>query len=240
MLNRLQNSIQLTWDQIYDVFVPKRPKLDAAQQTRLSWANRVKSYADVPEVFKDFFEPFQEADLDFPYTVRTPSFEGFLHPTTEKLICDLVHSIYVLERKGGGYDVQRYPLEKISYVRFRAVLLDADFKICGMTTDGKPGSSTLRFNAVTDYLFEPLLARMRQAGGESLGCVKFGTGEVRQLVPVELQVYDVSEAQLAGRRNGPSSLSSARNSSACIYTAGHYVLPNRILNPCGHSDRPGE
>lgn len=73
MLNRLQNSIQLTWDQIYDVFVPKRPKLDAAQQTRLSWANRVKSYADVPEVFKDFFEPFQEADLDFPYTVRTPS-----------------------------------------------------------------------------------------------------------------------------------------------------------------------
>ena len=168
MLNRLQNSIQLTWDQIYDVFVPKRPKLDAAQQTRLSWANRVESYADVPEVFKDFFEPFQEADLDFPYTVRTPSFEGFLHPTTEKLICDLVHSIYVLERKGGGYDVQRYPLEKISYVRFRAVLLDADFKICGMTTDGKPGSSTLRFNAVTDYLFEPLLARMRQAGGESL------------------------------------------------------------------------
>lgn len=36
-----------------------------------------------------------------------------------------------------------------------------------MTTDGKPGSSTLRFNAVTDYLFEPLLARTRQAAGES-------------------------------------------------------------------------
>ena len=169
MLSRFQNSAQRNWRQIYDSFVPKRPKLDATQQTKLSWANRVESYADVPEVFKDFFKPFQEADLDFPYTVRTPSFEGFLHPTTEKLICDFVHSIYVLERKGGGYDVQCYPLEKISYVGFRAVLLDADFKICGITTDGKPGSSILRFNAVTDYLFEPLLARMRQATGESPG-----------------------------------------------------------------------
>ena len=166
MLNRLQNSMQLNWRQVCDLFVTKRPLLDATEQTKLSWAKLIGSYAAVPDVFKDFFEPFQESGLDFPYTVLTPSYEGFLHPTTEKLICDFVHDIYILERKGSSYEVRDYPLEKINYVGIRTALLDAHIKICGMTKDGKAESSTVRFNAVTDTLFEPLLARMRQAGVE--------------------------------------------------------------------------
>ncbi len=166
MLNRLQNSIQFNWRQIYDSFVTKRPLLDATEQTKLSWAKLIGSYAAVPDVYKDFFEPFQEAGQDFPYSVLTPSYEGFLNPTTERLICDFVHDIYVLERKGGSYETCCYPLERINYIGVRTVLLDAYIKICGITREGKARSSTVRFNAVTDTLFEPLLAGMRQADGE--------------------------------------------------------------------------
>ena len=102
----------------------------------------------------------------FPIQILTPSYEGFLHPTPERLICDFVHDIYVLERKGDSYEVHGYPLEKISCVGVRTLLLDAYIKIYGMTKEGKAGASTLRFNAVTDTLFEPLLASMRQADGE--------------------------------------------------------------------------
>ena len=167
MLSRFQNSAQRNWRQIYDSFVPKMPKLDAAEQTKLSWAKLIGSYTAVPDVFKDFFASLQKEGPDSPYTVLTPSYEGFLHPTTEKLICDFVHEIHVLERIGNSYEDHCYPVEKISYIGSQTILLDAYIKICGSTKDGKAGCSTVRFNAVTDTLFEPLLARMRQGEGDA-------------------------------------------------------------------------
>lgn len=63
------------------------PTQSAVEQTKSSWAKPIKSYAAVPNVYKSFFGPFLDRQV-FPYTVLTPSYEGFIHRTTEKLVCD--------------------------------------------------------------------------------------------------------------------------------------------------------
>ncbi len=149
--------------------ITRLPLLSAYEQTRTSWARSIDSCDAVPAVYKDFFEPLLAGGQPFPYAVLTPSYEGFIHRTSEKLICDLGREICVLERKGNTFDARCYPLEGISYAEVRAVLLDSHFKICGVTSQGVSTSSTLRFNTVTDHLFTPFLAKIRLGGTDSKG-----------------------------------------------------------------------
>jgi hypothetical protein len=135
--------------------------LNAAELTKLSWAIHIKSYADVPDIYKSFFEPFLADGYEFPYTVLTPSYERYIHKTTEKLISDFGHDIYVLERKGDSFDTQCYPIDGISYIEFETALLASSFTICGVTNQRVHTSSSLKFNTVTDYLFNPILKKVR-------------------------------------------------------------------------------
>jgi len=135
--------------------------LNPADLTRSSWAKPIRSYADVPAVYKKFFDSFLVEGRAFPYTVLTPSYEMFIHKTSEKLICDFGYEINVLEKNGNTFETQCYPLSGISYVELRTALLAASFKICGMSSRGIHTSSTLLFNSVTDYLFTPILKGIR-------------------------------------------------------------------------------
>jgi hypothetical protein len=135
--------------------------LNPADLTRSSWAKPIRSYADVPDVYKKFFDSFLVEGRAFPYTVLTPSYERFIHKTSEKLICDFGYEINVLEKNGNTFETQCYPLSGISYVELRTALLAASFKICGMSSRGIHTSSTLLFNSVTDYLFTPILKGIR-------------------------------------------------------------------------------
>ena len=136
--------------------------LNADELTKLSWATCIKSYAEVPDVYKSFFESFLADGRAFPYTILTPSYERFVHRTTEKIISDFDHDIYVLERKGDSFETQCYPVDEISYIEFETALLASSLKICGKTGQGIYTSSTLKFNTVTDYMFAPILQRVRQ------------------------------------------------------------------------------
>lgn len=161
MLTKIQNIFQLILDQVYTSI--ETPKRNDAELTKSSWAKPIKSFADVPDVYKDFFDSFLADRLEFPYTVLTPSYEKFIHKTTEKLISDFGHDIYVLERKADAFEIQCYPVDGISYIEFRTALLASSFTICGITNLGVHSSSTLKFNTVTDYLFKPILKRVRPA-----------------------------------------------------------------------------
>lgn len=141
--------------------------LNATELTKLSWATHIKSYAEVPDVYKDFFEPILADGSAFPYTVMTPSYERFVHKTTEKLISDFGHSIYILERKGDSFETQCYPVDEISYIEFWPALLASSFTICGRTDQECHTSSTLKFNTVTDYLFIPILKSVRPVPADS-------------------------------------------------------------------------
>lgn len=142
------------------------PRPSPAELARSSWARLLKSYTEVPTVYQAFFEPFRAAGRDLPYTVLAPAYEGLMHPTREKLISTFEQDLYILERSGHRFEVHGYPLHGIDYIQVRAVLLDSRITIRGVTRQGVSDSSTWKFNSVTDYLFAPILARMRLAGAE--------------------------------------------------------------------------
>jgi hypothetical protein len=163
MLTKVRNILPTLWRHIYIPKIPWVPALSADQQTRLTWARVIESNADVPNVYKDFFDSIHADGRGFPYTVFTPSREGFVHKTTEKLICRLDREIYILERSGDTFEEQCYPVEGISCVEVKSILLDAHIKISGMTKRGVPASSTIKFNSTTDYVFRPILETIRFA-----------------------------------------------------------------------------
>jgi hypothetical protein len=63
------------------------PLLSADEQTRLSWARVARSWDEVLEVFREPRAAAAGGSGGLPYTVLTPSFQGFLLRPSEKLIC---------------------------------------------------------------------------------------------------------------------------------------------------------
>jgi hypothetical protein len=136
-------------------------------QIKASWARSVKPQDQIPELFRDFFESAKSTEQDFPYTVITPTYDGFIHRQVEKLICNFQHAVVVLEKSGNSYLQKCYPLDRISYVQLETHLLDSSFRIFGVTEDGTPSSSAFRYNTVTDYLFFPILYKIRHTADDS-------------------------------------------------------------------------
>ncbi|MBK9926278.1 MAG: hypothetical protein IPP66_13430 [Anaerolineales bacterium] len=158
MLTRIQNIAHT----LLEITQKSTAKFDT-EPTKWSWAKRIGSYDAVPDPYNSFFKPLIESGKTFPYTVQTPAFDRFMFKSTEKLVCDLDDDIVVLEKHGDTFETQRYPIERISYFEIRTILLDCQIKLYGVNSDGVNISTTLKFNSVTDYLFEPLLQKIRLA-----------------------------------------------------------------------------
>jgi hypothetical protein len=169
MLAKIRNIPRIVGRSLGASRVVARPSLSAAEQSRRSWARLIDSYEAVPDPFRGFFPTGPSRDVAFPYAVLTPDYEGFLHRASEQLICVVNLEICVLERTGRSYTARRYPLSSISHVEITTVLLDSRITIYGPTLEGDPGTSTWRFNAVTDYLFIPIVERIRLAAIGSEG-----------------------------------------------------------------------
>jgi hypothetical protein len=163
MLTSVRNIWRMLFERNMAALIASIPKISADEQTRLSWAKPIRSFEDVPAIYNEIFSAYLKEGQPFPYSVLTPSYEGFLHRATEKLIGILENAIIILERKGNSVEAQCFPMDEISYVETRTVLLDSYFKICGRTDQGAPATSVLRFNAVTDYLFTPIVESIRPA-----------------------------------------------------------------------------
>ncbi len=144
----------------------KQPSLQTiAEQTRASWAKSVTCYSQLPEAFQDLFKTLLGGNNVWPYTVLMPTYEGFMRRENSKLICSLNDKIYVMERAKNKTICTCYPIDDIGYVEVGVVLLYAWIKISGIASDGVKSSSTLKFNAVTDYLLAPIIEEARSAAG---------------------------------------------------------------------------
>jgi len=137
------------------------PILSAAEQAMLTWAVFIESYDSVPDIYKSFFYPLVANGQPFPYTVLTPAFSTSLHQITEKLVCTFDHAVHILERLENTWVEQCYPFDGISCVTMKTVLLESRVKISGMTKQGIPASSIMRFNMVTDFLLLPIIREVR-------------------------------------------------------------------------------
>ena len=132
--------------------------LTGAEQTMKAWAKRIHSLAEVPEAFREFFDTLPV----FPYTVLTPSYEGFLVRTNPKLVCSFDDQIYVLEHRSNRLEVTCYSLNEINYIETATILLKSWIKISGVTLNGL-ASSTFQFSAVTQPYFYPIIEPARLA-----------------------------------------------------------------------------
>jgi len=163
MPDKMQNGLRTIGGQVQAAKLDWISKLTPSEQTKLTWAKAIESYEAVPVGYKEFFDSLLSNGQAFPYTIFTPVFETLGYKITEKLVCTFDHEIYILEKSGHALAVQCYPLDGISYVEMSSMLLDSRIKISGVTSQGITTSSIVRFNSVTEYLFTPVLKKIRLA-----------------------------------------------------------------------------
>jgi hypothetical protein len=137
-----------------------------AERTRASWAKAVLCFDMLPEAFKDVFKTLLGDTSRWPYTILLPTYEGFMRREAVRLIFSLDDKIYIVERARNTITCTCYPIRDISYVEQGMILLHAWVKINGITADGVASSATLKFNAVTDYMFTPIVEAIRPATGD--------------------------------------------------------------------------
>jgi hypothetical protein len=167
-LTKIQNILPTIFKQTPVPEISQTPTLSANQQTKLTWSRIIETHADVPEIYKPFFVDVEA----FPYTVFTPARAGFVTKATEKLICAFAREIYILEKNEGTFETQCYPIDGISHIEVKSILLDAHIKISGMTKQGVSTSTTIKFNSANEPLFKPILDKMRSAASDDKSAVQ--------------------------------------------------------------------
>ncbi len=151
---------------------PAEPALPAAEQTRFSWARLIGSRDELPPAYRSFFEA-RPAGEAFPYAVLTPTFAGFLRRETEKLICCLDDHLIILEKTSGEPKCTAFLLSDLNYVEMGSVLLKAWIKFQGRANNETARTTvTLRYNAVTDWLFAPFIDRIRGTDTHSIDALR--------------------------------------------------------------------
>ena len=148
------------WDRLAHAKI-QVPLLSASEQTRLSWARLPRSYDDVPEVFRDLLATLTGDADTFPYTVLTPSFQGFLRRPSEKLICTFEDEICVMKKAQNRAVSTCYPVREISTIEAGSILLKAWITLKGLDSTGALSTATLQFNAVSESLFSPIINKVR-------------------------------------------------------------------------------
>jgi len=132
------------------------------RQTRTSWAMLLASHADVPDDFKPFFQSIQENGKDFPYSVITPSYEGFVNRTPERLVCLVDDCLYVANKGETSSQALCLQFKDIQHIEFRTALLDSHLQITGLDRKGQSAVVKIRFNSVSDTLFKKINDEVRQ------------------------------------------------------------------------------
>ncbi|MBN1310092.1 MAG: hypothetical protein JXB30_01650 [Anaerolineae bacterium] len=134
--------------------------LSAGEQTMRSWAEHLHSLDEVPEIYREFFAGLSPEPGKFPYTVLTPSYEGFFVRANPKLICLVEPDIYVIEHRRKEMEVKCFPFADINYIEAGSVLLKSWIKISGITSTGLSAAS-FQFSVVTRPFFDPFIERAR-------------------------------------------------------------------------------
>jgi hypothetical protein len=202
MFTKMRNFLPMIWRQIHNP-IPSEPALGAYQQTKSTWTILIESEANIPTAYKEFFKPFTADGRPIPYTLLVPpTREGYIHMNPEKLVCNLGSEIDVLEKSENTFKLRCHPIEEISYVEFTTILLSSSIKLSGRTRQGAYALSTIKFNTVGDYLFEPILKTIRLAARNSTEAVqKFELDKFDHLIRVNFKFMNYARnSLLAGEK----------------------------------------
>jgi hypothetical protein len=150
------------WWHLTDANPRQLSLISADQMTRRSWARKIDSLDDIPDVFMPVANGLIPDKQAIPYTVLTPTFEGFLRHENEKLVICLDHKLYILENDRQEISVTSFAIDEIDRVEFGEILLTAWLLIQGTNNVGMVSTSLMRFNSVTDFLFFPIIESIRK------------------------------------------------------------------------------
>jgi hypothetical protein len=175
---RIQNTLRLLGKQIQNLRALGSSRQSFSVRAEWTWAKPIRCYEDLPELYREPVRPLLTAEQAFPYTVLTPAYGTFRQQISEKLVCVLDNEIYVLERNGSAVTGICYPIDEIWYVEVSSMLLEYRIRIAGRTSEGVPASSIFRCSTATDYMFTPILRKIR------LGCSEETAG-VRDTAPFD-------------------------------------------------------
>lgn len=142
------------------------------RQTRTSWAILLTSIADVPVEFQPFFQSIQTAENNFPYTVITPSYEGFVHRSPERLVSLIDDCLFIANKGETATQALCLAYKDIQHIEFRTALLDSHLHITGLDRKGLPALVNIRFNSVSDTLFKKIIDSIRQSSFKAIRAKK--------------------------------------------------------------------
>jgi len=155
-----RHSLHLAWRRWLRDTVEGMALMGAAEQTRLSWAKPVKAVEDIPSSYLDYLNAnLPDFNACLP-AVLTPTFRGFLRRENEKMVFIHAEHLYILEQTTSELLSTVFPILEINSIEAGAILLKAWLRVSGMI-DGQLTSITLKYNTVTQFLFDPLVAHLR-------------------------------------------------------------------------------
>ena len=161
--SRLKTSLFQVWEHLLHSLRRSRAGVDDEQITRRSWATKVYNFKSLPQAFQPPVLEIIGEEQALPYTVLTPTFEGYLKRENEKLVFCLDNRLFVLEKDGQNVSVTHFEHKNIYRIEFGEILLKAWINICGIDDRGVYSNTSLRFNSVTDFLFDPFLEAVRRS-----------------------------------------------------------------------------
>jgi len=153
--------IHQAWQHLLHATAERITLMSAAEQTRLSWAKPIRTADKIPEAYCAYLQAqLPGLDACLP-AVLTPTFRGFLRRENEKLVFIHDEHLYILEQTPAGLLPVVFPLADITYVEVGGILLKAWVRVNGLI-DRELATATLKYNSVTQYLFDPLVAQIRR------------------------------------------------------------------------------
>jgi len=131
--------------------------LTGTRQTMMTWARVIRTCDEVPEIYQETCQQLVGTRPVFPYMVLAPVMAGTRHKDSEKLLCEVDDTFYVLERLGGRVTTLGYPWRTARDLEFGNILLYSWITLNGLTTDGVASASTIVFNLATQRHFAPFI-----------------------------------------------------------------------------------
>lgn len=149
------------WQRLTSASQSTRRYLSATAQTKRSWARVVDSPSSVPAIYQDQVRAISETHGCFPYTIVTPTYEGFLSKESEKIICAFKEILYVLTSSPDHPEPQAVDYSTITYVQHGSILLNSWLKLMLSVPDKSPYQLLFRFNSASERCLLPLIEMIR-------------------------------------------------------------------------------
>ena len=127
----------------------------SSTQTMRTWTRRLESFEEIPPEFQPAFPAYRD---HFPYTLFIPEDRRTLFlKRNKKIICVYEDHFVLLEILRNEIKTFSNKFTDVLYLERGKILLHSWLKIVT-----RSGPLSLRFNTTNDYLFKPVIDKMRQ------------------------------------------------------------------------------